>query len=188
MHRVRLTSPNTRFGTLAAQREVTGECDAEYASVDECFSRIALRDGDVLHIPHALVLGKFHLRDKAFHYLAGRGVRLSIGGSEPLDMEKPEDRATAHAMSRIKTGRPKNPKRGAGRPSEYPEPNEDQMRLLQEWWKGDQHHEVVGDMAGEMLKCRPVSRMKLIAWLGNRPPNPNRKRKKRRDAGVSKFE
>lgn len=156
----------------------------EISDLSEIADRITLRSGDVLCIAHARILGKYHARERVMTALADRQISVSVAGGDPLDMAFDDARAEIHALSKQPTGQgTRKQKNNPGRPSKYPVPTESQLALLEKWWAGKLHTDDVAELAGEMLKCETPQRNWLIRLLGKRPPNPERARKQRSDAG-----
>lgn len=159
----------------------------EITDLAEVGDRIKLREGDVLCVAHALILGKFHARERLMTDMAERGLSVSVAGGDPLDVAMAEARAEIHALAKRPTGiGTAKQKRNPGRPQKYPDPTDDQMALLRSWWAGPLHWQDVAALAGEMLKCETPDRNWVNRTLGKRPPHPKRARKTRSDKGVSK--
>lgn len=70
---------------------------------------------------------------------------------------------------------------GSGRPKDYRKPEGDALKMALEWWAGPLHTDDVGKLIGQMTGTKPVSRQTMAAWLGKRPPHPDRVRKPRSD-------
>lgn len=187
MARVLLLSNDQKVGTYADQRALVGEVDKEFQPDERsaCLSPLGLRSqfGDVLCIAHARVLGLYRKADPILEDLASRGVPISIAGGPAVMYDTPEKQVEFHAAARAKTGKPSaKQKRNPGRPSLYAMPTDArQLEQLREAWAGPMHTDDVIELFKGQTGKKP-SRPWLVAQLGERPPHPGRRRKRRSDA------
>lgn len=178
-----------KLGDWDQQRARIGPVDHEFYpdQIGTLLDGLFIREGDTLIVPHARALGRyqrgFALREERLKGLAAMNVSVQIGADGIAEIyDAAEKRARFHAAALLPTGitSPKQ-KKNPGRPKTYRKPEGEALEMAQEWWAGPLHWKDVGKLIGQAMDTKPVSRATMNAWLGPRPPHPDRVRKPRSD-------
>lgn len=181
MRYVAILSNDPKVGSISEQRAAfSAGVDQQIFEVPHKdrefgFSKLALREGDVLLIAHARVLGYLSERSRLLKELADRGVFIQLPGGEPVLYDSEEKKADFHAKAKAKTGRPSvKQKRLRGRPVEKTQPSQDVKNEICDAW-----HEVnpetgkrmrlsyVLELAKKRMK-RDVARHEIKHWCGDK--------------------
>jgi len=136
-----ILSKDPKVGSYAEQRALFSEgiedriVEFEQDEMDLLFYGGGLREGDVLLLAHARVLGRAPKRERYLDLCVSLGVWVKLPGEVPVMYDAPEKKAAFHQAAIQPTGRPSaKQKRLRGRPRKYPVPSPEKKAVLFGWW------------------------------------------------------
>jgi len=136
-----ILSRDPKVGSYAEQRAAFSEgvegriIEFEEDEIGMLIVQRGLRDGDVLLIAHARVLGRAPRREKLLDQIAEIKAFIKLPGGVPILYDTPEKKAQFHVEAQKPTGRPSaKQKRLRGRPRKYPVMSPEKKNILRGWW------------------------------------------------------